>query len=190
MAGEEAQERGRDGVQRAKRWLERTGRVDVYWTVYENPTMLAVPIPGGQSRSFDMGGVILGGDLKGSQFFAEVKRHASANNQAKMYGDYLANCYCMLLQDQTKLYEFMWITWHPFSIRKWTRLCEWDEVRDAIRERQNEWLSSASTVDDNLCRLVADRLWLIVLSDKQEQLGMSEEMLGEVRKAATIGTKR
>ncbi|MYN66515.1 MAG: hypothetical protein F4X11_16030 [Acidobacteria bacterium] len=190
VAGEEAQEAGREGVQRAKRWLEGTGRVNVYWTVYEHASMLGVPRPGGGKRSFDMSGVILGGDLDGHQLYAEVKRHSNPRNQAKAYGDYLANCYCKMLRDPDRPYQFMWITWHPFSQTKWTRLCEWDEVRDEVSRRQTEWLGSKILVDDDLCRLVADRLWLIVLSDKQEQLRMSDEMLAEVRKTATIRTKR
>ena len=190
MAGEDAQETGRDGVQRAKGWLERTGRVDVYWTVYEHSAMLAVQRPGGGARSFDLGGVILGGDLDGHQFFAEIKKYSGIGNQGKMYGDYLANCYCMILQDRAKSYEFMWITWHPFNQSRWMRLCEWGEVRDEVSKRENEWLGSGCSVDEDLCKLVADRLWLIVLSDQQERLVMSDEMLGEIRRAATIGTKR
>ena len=190
MAGEDAQETGRAGVLRAKRWLESTGRVNVYWTVYEHPTMLTVPRLKGEDRSFDMGGVIFGEDLDGHLFYAEIKKYSTVGNQAEMYGDYLANCYCTLLQDRTKPYEFMWITWHPFSQSKWTKLCEWEEVRDQVSGRQSAWLGSATSVDDDLCKIVAGRLWLIVLSDKQEKLGMSDEMLGEVRRAATIGTKR
>ena len=34
---------------------------------------------------------------------------------------------------------------------------------------------------------LAARLWLIVLSDRQEGLSMSDEMLGELRKAAVRG---
>ncbi len=190
VAGEEAQEIGREGVRRAKEWLERTGRVDVYWTVYEQPAMLTVKPPGGGDKSFDMGGVIRGGDLNGNQFYAEVKKYSTEGKQPKMYGDYLANCYCRLLDDPAKPYEFMWITWHPFSQTKWAKLCGWTEVQEAVQARKDEWLGSANEVDEAHCKLTASRLWLIVLSDQQERLGMSDEMLGELRRAATLGTKR
>jgi len=190
MPGEEIQETGRDGVRRAKEWLERTGRADVYWTAYEQPSMLVVKRPGGGERSFDMGGTLHGGEFKASPFYAEVKKYSTVGGQADMYGDYIANCYCMLLAEPDKPFEFMWITWHPFSQSKWAKLCEWDEVRDEVEARKTDWLGTAAVVDEQLCRDVAERLWLIVLSDQQERLGMSVEMLAEIRKAATMGTKR
>ena len=189
MVGEVAHEAGREGVQRAKRWLERTGRVDVYWTAYEHPSMLAVTRPGGNDRSFDLGGVIRGGDLDSHQLFAEVKNYRSAGNQPEQYGDYLANAYCKMLEGRERLYQFMWITWHPFNLKKWVTLCETPEVREQVSKRQPEWLGSDTSVDEELCDLVADRLWLIVLSKKQEQLCMSNEMLGDLRKSVTLGTK-
>ena len=189
MVGEVAQEAGRDGVRRAKRWLERTGRVEVHWTVYEHPSMLTVTRPGGNDRSFDLGGVIRGGDLDGHQFFAEVKNYRAAGDQPKQYGDYLANAYCKMLEGREKLYQFMWITWHPFSVSRWVKLCETTEVRAKVSERQTEWLGSEISIDEELCEIVADRLWLIVLSEKQEQLCMSNEMLGDLRRRVTLGTK-
>lgn len=189
MVGEVAQEAGRDGVRRAKRWLERTGRVDVYWTVYEHPSMLTVTRPGSSYRSFDLGGVIRGGDLDGHQLFAEVKNYTSASDQPNLYGDYLANAYCKMLEDRRKLYQFMWITWHPFSLNKWAELCKPSEVRQQISKRQPEWLGSDASVDTELCRIVADRLWLIVLSEKQERLCMSRRMLGELRRRITMETR-
>ena len=62
-------------------------------------------------------------------------------------------------------------------------------VREQVSKRQPEWLGSDTSVDEELCDLVADRLWLIVLSKKQEQLCMSNEMLGDLRKSVTLGTK-
>ena len=190
MAGEEAHETGRDGVRRAKDWLERTGRVEVFWTAYEHRPMLTVLLPSrnDRSRSFDLSGVIRGGDLDARQFFAEIKKYSAVGNQAKEYGDYLAKCYCKLLEDPEKPYEFMWITWHPFSLRKWTTLCDKEEVLCQVSQRQEDWLG-LEPVDEALCGILADRLWLIVLSDKQECLVMSDEMLGDLRKAATRGTK-
>lgn len=190
MAGEESHEAGRKGVRRAKEWLERTGRVDVFWTAYEQPEMLTIKRPGGGARAFDLGGVIRGGELTGRLFYAEVKKYSSVGGQSAMYGDYLANCYCATLAEPDKQYEFMWITWHPFDQTKWTRLIEWEEVASALQSRTLDWLGRGAVVDDEVCRLTAERLWLIVLSDRQERLGMSDEMLGELARAAQAGTKR
>jgi len=188
--GEALHVAGEDGVGRAKDWLERTGRVDTCWTAYDNKAMLTVKRPGGGDRSFDLGGVIKGGDLDGHVFYAEVKRYSDVGGQPDMYKEYLANCYCMLLPDPAKPFEFMWITWHPFSLTKWGRLCTADEVESAVADLKDESLGADAVVDRTHCELVADRLWLIVLSAQQERLSMSDEMLAEVRRAATMGTKR
>jgi alkylated DNA nucleotide flippase Atl1 len=105
--GEALHRAGEDGVARAKNWLERTGRVDACWTSYDNKAMLTVKRPGGGGRSFDLGGVIMGGDLDGHVFYAEVKKYAEVGGQAEMYKAYLANCYCMLLLDSAKPFEFV-----------------------------------------------------------------------------------
>lgn len=188
--GEALHVAGEDGVRRAKNWLERTGRVDACWTAYDNKAMLTVQRPGGGERSFDLGGVIKGGDLDGHVFYAEVKKYSEAGAQPDMYKQYLANCYCMLLPNPAKSFEFMWITWHPFSVTKWARLCTAAEVMEAVTDLKDEWLGVGDTVDSDHCALVAERLWLIVLSDQQERLSMSDEMLAEIRRAATLGTKR
>lgn len=188
--GEALHVAGGDGVSRAKNWLERTGRVDACWTCYDNKAMLTVQRPGGGQRAFDIGGIIKGGDLDGHVFYAEVKKYTDVGGQADMYKAYLANCYCMLLPDPAKPYEFMWITWHPFSLTKWTRLCTADEVEAAMTELSDEWLGETTPVSRDHCELVASRLWLIVLSDRQERLSMSDEMLAEIRRAATLGTRR
>jgi hypothetical protein len=189
--GEGLHVQGHDGVVRAKRWLERTGRVEAAWTAYDRKAMLTIHRPSGaEDLSFDLGGLIRGGDLDGSVFFAEVKKYDGAHDQQEHYTKYLANCYCMMLGDRAKPYEFMFITWHPFSLGKWNRLCEADEVERAVDELRVEWLGEGAEVDRSLCELVAARLWLLVLSDKQESLTMSTEMLAQLRHAATLGTKR
>ncbi len=189
MAGEGQHQTGLEGVRRAKEWLERTGRVNVHWTVYEHAPLLTVKRPAGGDRSFDIGGVLRGGDLDGRMFYAEVKKYSDAGGQASMYGDYLANCYCMTRESPEKPLEFMWITWHPFSLTKWSKLTDWEEIRDSVQARQAEWLGELG-VDEEVCKLAASRLWLVVLSDRQEQLTMSDEMLAELEKQARLGTKR
>lgn len=189
MAGEVTQEKGRDGVRRAKEWLERTGRVDVFWTVYEAPEMLTVQRADGRKRSFDMGGVIRGGDLANHPFYAEVKKYSTEGDQPTKYGDYLAMCYCLFAAERQKPLEFMWITWHPFSMKKWMRLCTAQEVIDQVAQRKDLWLGADVDVDEDICSDLAERLWLIVLSDQQERLSMSLEMLAALRQQATLGTK-
>ena len=62
------QEIGCDGLQRAKRWLDFTTRVDPSWTHRDGPMaeLLEFHWPHGNATfSYDLGGAFRGGDLDG-----------------------------------------------------------------------------------------------------------------------------
>lgn len=89
MAGEEAHDIGRDGLQRAKHWLERTTRVRRSWK-YDDPqlaSMLHFPWPYGNGKpfSFDLGGTFHGDALNNQSFLAEVKKYKSESGLPTHY---------------------------------------------------------------------------------------------------------
>ena len=86
-------ESGRDGAVRAKRWLERTTRVDVSWVNPDSVAKLTFDWANGGSFSFDLGGKLRGGAFHGQEFFAEVKEYNSVGDQPRLYDEYLAKCY-------------------------------------------------------------------------------------------------
>jgi hypothetical protein len=177
---------GHDGAKRAKVWLEKTGRVDVNFSRYEvsEAAFLTFPKVLGDPFSFDLGGVLR---LEGGRasFLGEVKRVSSAAGQGGMYQEYLAKCYRTAIQTGLP-YHFMWITWHPFSLTTWTQLCTAEQIRAAVEAHKEAYCGDA-TIDDDLCEALAERLWLIVLSDRQEDLSMSDAMLGTLKKAIVEG---
>ena len=177
---------GQDGARRAKVWLEKTGRVDVHFSRYEvaEAAFLTFEKVTGDDFSFDLGGVLR---LESGKvgFFGEVKKVSSESGQAAMYIEYLAKCYRALVTS-SKPYHFMWITWHPFSLTKWSKLCTAAEIKDAVEAHRNAYCGS-DPIDDELCSKLAERLWLIVLSDRQETLSMSDAMLGTLKKAVVEG---
>jgi hypothetical protein len=174
-AGESLQEIGRDGVQRAKVWLEKTGRVDVRFNRYDSceAAFLGFKKLSGQEFSFDMSGV-LRLDTGNVQFFGEVKKVSGEAGQGVMYPEYLAKCYRATVCHQTP-YHFMWITWHPFSLNSWTQLCTAAQVKAAVAVHRTNYCETEE-VDEQICSDLAERLWLIVLSDRQETLSMSDDM--------------
>ena len=187
MAGEIAHGIGEDGVERARAWLEKTGRVHVNFTVYEvgaTPFLMFTDTTG-REYSFDMGGLLILDEGKAT-FYGEVKKYSGVGSQSEEYTEYLAKCYRATSEDG-RPYHFMWITWHPFSQTKWSRLCTAAEVRTAVSVHKTNYCGDGQDIDEDLCADLAARLWLIVLSDRQEGLSMSDEMLGELRKAAVLG---
>jgi len=185
VAGEIQQEKGRDGVFLAQRWLESTTRVEAPWTVYEVPHLTTLTLLTGKEESWDIGGYF---SESKNIFYAEVKNFSDSSSQGPKYREYLADCYsatARMLKDGTdKKWEFMWITWHPFLVETWTKLCGEESIREAVTEHFPEKLGD-DEYDPDIGKLIADRLWLLVLSRRQEELMMSPKFLGHIRSFLT-----
>lgn len=131
---------------------------------------------GGETFSFDLGGLMRGGEFEDHVFSAEVKNYEMDHDQAGQYKTFLAQCYVALGDCPKYCNHFMWITWAPFAVTKWQYLCSPGHVRDAVLDNRQRVLGTADHVeateliDDERVAKVADRLWVIVLSEKQEQL--------------------
>lgn len=192
MSGEQAHDKGRDGALRAKRWLEATTRANVPWI---NPDSVAVPKltfpwadPDEEPFSFDIGGTLIGGEVANQEFLAESKNYANANNQNSMYNEYLAKCYVARQLRPDRCDNFMWITWAAFGTTVWSDLMSADRVRKAVLNECRRALAvepndAESKINDSLCADVASRLWVIVLSERQEKhLVLSAEHQGLIRK--------
>ncbi len=195
MAGEELHEKGAEGARRAKVWLERTTRVEARWVV---PDRVAVPKltfswvkPNIDPFSFDIGGLLSGGDLEGEQFVAESKFYDNPGNQGTMYREFLAKCYCALIDRPSVCDHFFWITWAPFLVESWKELTSEEFVAKAVTKHCEKALNcepseAADALDDTLVKEVSERLWIIVLSKRQEQhLVMSQQHLALIRQHET-----
>lgn len=113
--------------------------------------------------------------MHGQEFFAEVKNYAVVGDQPGEYEEYLAKCYRAYSLMPARCDHFMWLTWHPFSQSKWPQLCSVESVTAAVTKFQAR--CGGENPDSELCKQVADRLWLIVLSSKQEGLTIESEDL-------------
>jgi hypothetical protein len=183
VSGEELHEIGRDGTIRAKRWLEATTRVDASWINPGAAQKLTFHWADGKSSfSFDLGGTMRGGEWHGEEFFAEVKKYSSAGDQGAHYTSYLAKCYRAFTVMPARCDHFMWVTWHPFKVGKWADLCSPDEVSESVITHRAAALGvvdledARQSIDDATCAAVAERLWLLVLSEKQERKLVIEQV--------------
>lgn len=156
----------------------------VPWVIYdvEHAPYLRVTRPDSSEHRFDLAGHFVGGDLHQTKLYAEVKKYSSDGDQATLYRKYAADCYfALLFHGLDYPLQFLWITWHPFSQTTWTRLCgDALFVREAVSSHVEHLAGIA--IDDAVCQSVAERLWVIVLCDKQESaLVPSPEMVGQIR---------
>lgn len=191
MAGEELHEQGAQGARRAKEWLDATTRANAMWVV---PNTLAVAKltfawgdQTGDKFSFDLGGQLLGGDIHGQEFLAESKFYSSHGDQGVQYSTWLGKCYCAYKQRPERCDNFMWITWAPFLVTKWPDLRTTSYVRDQVLVHSDRVLGTGdpteaeALVENEVCTAVADRLWIIVLSERQERLVISKEHRGVIQ---------
>lgn len=184
------------GARRAKIWLDMTTRADTRWVNPDPAAISKLTFPWARTAaepfSFDLGGLLKGGDLEGQIFLAESKYYHVYGELAEHYRKYLAQCYCALTSAPAHCDQFMFITWHPFSVTSWADLITEKYVRESVLKYRQDALDETDKtlaeglVSDSLCKQIADRLWIIVLSDRQEQeLIMSAQDLALIRKHRT-----
>lgn len=191
IPGELLHKLGEEGARRAKLWLDSTTRVKSSWTVYDKgaPTKLSFPWPhGGRSYSYDLGGNFLGGDLENEFFLAECKKYTT-KKQGPAFDKFLAQSYSTLERHPYLADHFLWITWHPFRIDSWNLLYSEDAIRAAVvADRERLFGSEISEEDarvqinENIVADLATRIWIIVLSDRQETLVISTDDRAELMK--------
>lgn len=196
--GEALHALGQDGARRAKRWLESTSRVDACWVDPDKGARekLTVAWPQGGSFSFDLGGRLRYSPFDGQLFFAEVKNHTTASNLNTEYDAFLAKCYVTYLERPTYADHFLWLSWTPHGVSRWASLTSAENVQQAVITHAHRIFPADSdpdtAVDLAVCQAVAERLWILILSRKQEDLVPTVEHLGiihahEMVKAHTAG---
>lgn len=132
--------------------------------------------------SYDIGGMLHGGDIDGDIFAAECKKYTNShNNQGSEYREFLAKCYSTDLATPAYHNHYMWITWHPFSVSDWATLTSEEYVkRSVLKERArvlgiDDESKAETAVNADLVRGVSAKLWVWVLSDRQESLVITPE---------------
>ena len=194
LTGEQIQELGAQGSQRAKRWLESTCRADVPWNNPKaNPEKLRFRKAGAPSTSrrasdhfsFDLGGLLLGEGAAGKIFLAECKKYSSSGDQGKRYRQFLAQCYRIQILYAQFHDHFLWITWAPFLASRWGELLTAEYVQQAVTDPAHRDIAlGADQYDPAVGLAVADKIIVVVLSDRQEAtLSLQGRELTFVRQA-------
>ncbi|MGW2117026.1 hypothetical protein [Streptomyces zhihengii] len=190
MPGEEEHVKGAEAVQRVKRWLEGTMRVSQSYTnlegVWARKLTLRWPNGNGTPFSYDLGGVMRGGDWDGQMFCAEVKWRRNASDQGPAYKSFLAKCYVALSQGYMLGDHYMWISWAPFRANDWDQLTSPQAIREAVLAESLRIFgiedpgTAAESIKDELLVDLSERLWLVVMSEKQERLVPLDDWRGVV----------
>ncbi|WP_204568800.1 hypothetical protein [Clavibacter zhangzhiyongii] len=190
MPAEATQEQGRIGVAQVQRWLEATTHLELPWNVYETPEMCEVQHFGG-AKFFDMSGQFLGKNKR--LVYVENKNYTSDGGQYGQFQEFLAIAYSStakhIQNGLDRKAEFLWVTSHPFSLTRWSKLATHTEVRKALNDHPS--FLGDEPIDDDLLRTVADRIWVLVMNQRQVDISLTQEELWQVlpilkRKASTL----
>ncbi|MFK4149999.1 hypothetical protein [Streptomyces sp. NPDC004065] len=192
MPGEELHEAGADGARRAKEWLEATTRVKAAWTNTDPmwKRRMTFKWPSGKKTPFslDLGGILCGGEFDNAYFMAECKKYSAPRDQGTAYLSYLAKCYVIMSQQPGAVDHFMWITWSPFNVTDWDKLLTGEWVRQGVEKHGEDIFGEyapselGALIDSEVVASVTERLWMIVLSDKQEKLVITRQHRALIQK--------
>ncbi|MFC0532056.1 hypothetical protein [Phytohabitans kaempferiae] len=186
--GEALHHKGEDGAQRAKRYLDATTRTRSSWTNKDDVPASRLtffwPHAGQNEFSFDLGGILYGGEFDHHNFVAEAKNYSSDSDQGEHFDKFLAQCYLVYRDFSQFINQFMFITWNPFRARGWQKLCSTDSILDGCVANGNRLFGTTdadevrSKLEMGVIEELQERLWLVVLSDKQERLLIDDEERG------------
>ena len=161
---------GQEGVRLAKRWLESTTHLSLPHTVYDNEGLCTLERLDGKLKRYDLMGHFITGTHR--PVAVECKKVSGVGNQPTEYVEFLANAYSVTARavgrsaDDRR--EFMWVTWHPFAQNKWVQLTSAKEIQDALVAHPDAL--SGDGVNEEIVDLVTQRLWLMTLHPRVEEL--------------------
>jgi hypothetical protein len=179
-AAEPVQQKGIDGVDLAKRWLESTTWIELPFNAYHNGPICTLMRLDGKSKLYDLFGMIH--TSPNTPLYVESKGYDSVGGkQAKEFWEFLANAYSITANDikngEDGRREFWWTTRMPFSSTDWATLTTADRIKTALEVHHPEALNG-ETIDFNLLAKVSDRVEVFIINRRQEDFMLTPEELG------------
>lgn len=187
IAAEVVQELGRNGVLEVKRWLEATTFIELPFDVYNRDKECAVryrdDADGPSFKRLDLCGHYIETSIP---IRIECKRYSTPGGQYTEFQKLLAIIYSsevLEIEEYSKSSgaHYFWITSHPFNLENWATLERHEQVTKAL-ERYPQVLLGAE-IDQDLIRDIADRISVLVFSQKQIPLILSREELLKTKAA-------
>lgn len=176
---EAVQETGREGVLEAKRWLESTTRVQLPFNAYEMTSQCSLPLLGDAVKCYDLRGYFFD---DGRPLLVEVKKYSSAGDQGPLFKRFLAEAYSTTAKHWQQVgdpkFEFMWVTWHPFSQTDWSTILTPGYMTTALAA--NDDVLDKQAVNRTVLDAVSQRTWVLVLHDKQRELRPADNEIAKI----------
>lgn len=189
VSGETEHQTGRRGALLAKQYLDRTTRINADLVNPDGMAAKKLRVEKAQWAdenskyfSYDLGGTFLHGDFEGQDFLAEVKLYKEDSDLGTHWTAFLAHCYRAVFVDHHMADQFFWITFAPYGGSKWDRMTSVGEIEAAVLNKRVKDVNfesdqvPAEHYSDEVAAVVSERLWLLLLSEKQvKHLTMTQE---------------
>lgn len=189
LRAEAAHEQGRTGVFAAKTWLESTTYLSLGLDAYRFAPGCTVTCLDDSKQTFDLRGQIY---ERHHELFVEVKTYTVVGGQKKAYDDFLAIAYSATAKQMEDVgdpkAEFMWVTTYPFDQGKWLSLTSRERIKKAL-ERDQSGILGGRALDEELLTTMSDRIWLLVLNERQHELTLTPSELSSVESVLQRKTK-
>jgi hypothetical protein len=175
---EEVQELGREGVAAIKQWLEATTFIELNWNVYEDPAMCVMVCADGSRKKFDLVGAFIGN--RRDPVVVECKWYTTTASQHKHFKQFLAIAYSSTVRETIDRgadpkREYIWVTKHPFQITEWTTLATESKILQSLED--NVELLAGEPINEDIVRKIAERVWVLVMNQKQEEISLPNDEL-------------
>ena len=181
------QETGRVGAKRIQRLLEATLRFKLPYDAYAHRERVMLKMLTGRVETYDLKGDYVGEDGRAvTSIYVESKNVAGAGSQSSEFRRFLAQAYSATKQVMVDMrvdpkYEFMWATTCPWKGDGFRDVASLVSLRSAVvAEVGGEVIPEGHGIDEEVLAAVKERLWVWVVSDRQEHMLISAEMRGWV----------
>lgn len=173
MPREGTQKAGFDGTDFTKRWLESTTWVELPFDAYDNEVFCTPEILDGTVQGFDLFGYIHTKPKRTPLYVESKNVNSTGGSQAADFIEFLANAYSVTAQHMRKYKvdprcEFMFVTRQPFNIGNWSSHLEPSSIKTALGKHPEKL--GDQEISEDLLKTVSDRLWLLVVHERQERL--------------------
>ena len=182
MAKETAHRIGLEGLHEIKEWLEATTRFAFSYTVWDSEPMCTRECPDGTKKALDLEGNTVGmPDERPRPVSVECKKYSTVGGQAQGYREFLdvANANTVHTINSMGVdaeRDFLWVTYHPFSQKKWSELVTVTHLRGCVEEYSG--LLQGAAIDDDLLSKVAQRIGVLVVHQRQVDLRLTKDEAG------------
>lgn len=184
MGKETAQRIGWEGLNEVKEWLEATTRYSINYTVWDSEAMCTRVCPDGTKKALDLEGMTVGARGEPARpLSVECKKYSGVGSQPQAYREFLAVAYANTVYSIDHLgsdarREFLWVTYHPFSQTKWSKLLKISHLRECVEEHSE--LLAGAPIDEDLLAAVARRIGVLVVGKRQVKLRMTKDEMSLV----------